>query len=187
MGMQTPEDHHDVSDETLMQRVGKGDMDAFSLLVQRHQNGVVNFFRRMGDYNGAEDRAQETFVRLFKYRKRYRPTAKFTTFLYLLARRARIDNLRKMERRRRAYERLTDEEETRRQETRAGALAGEDAVAALSALSEDMRTVVVMSIFQGFKYREIADVLGIPLGTVKTRMFHALRKLKEVMSHDATP
>ena len=52
---------------------------------------------------------------------------------------------------------------------------------ALDTLSDEMRTVVVMSIYQGFKYREIADVMGIPLGTVKTRMFHALRKLKDAL------
>lgn len=170
------------SDETLMLLVAKRDKDAFTTLVRRHQGGLMNFFRRTGDYNNAEDLAQETFVRLFQYRNRYRPKAKFTTFLYLLARRTSIDHGRARSRQKTAYGKLTEEEVLRQP---SGTYALDDAKARVSAalaeLTDEMRTVVVMSIYQGFKYREIAEVLDIPLGTVKTRMFHALRTLKEVL------
>ena len=165
--------------------VAKRDKDAFTILVRRHQDGLVNFFRRMGDYSSGDDLAQETFVRLFKYRRRYRPKAKFTTFLYLLARRTWIDHCRALGRRKKAYEKLAEEAVLHEP---AGTNALDDAVArataALDQLTDEMRTVVVMSVYQGFKYREIAEILDIPLGTVKTRMFHALRKLKEALTDE---
>ena len=95
-------------DDVLMQRVGRRDRDAFTVLVRRHQHALVNFFRKMGDYNSADDLAQETFVRLFRYRRKYRPKAKFTTFLYLLARRAWIDHCRALGRRKKAYEEIAE-------------------------------------------------------------------------------
>lgn len=185
----TPEDPLDaVADEALMALVAQRHRDAFALLVRRHQDRLVNFFRRMGDYSDAEDLAQETFVRLYKYRRRYRPKAKFSTFLYVLARRAWIDRRRAAERRANAHEKLAREAELL---APAGTDALEDAkarvAAALAGLSDEMRTVVVMSLYQGFKYQEIANVMGIPLGTVKTRMFHALKRLKEALIDERKP
>jgi len=172
-------------DESLMALVAKRDKDAFTTLVRRHQDGLVNFFGRMGDYSSAEDLAQETFVRLFKYRNKYQPTAKFTTFLYMLARRTWVDHCRALGRRKKAYDKLAGDAEFRRP---AGTDALDEAKAraseALNQLTDEMRTVVVMSVYQGFKYREIADVLDVPLGTVKTRMFHALRKLREALADE---
>lgn len=168
-----------------MLRVGGRDKDAFTTLVRRHQHGLVNFFRRMGDSSSAEDLAQETFVRLFRYRKKYRPKAKFTTFLYLLGRRTWIDHCRALTRKEKAYDVLKGEAELRQPAgTDALGDAKEKVSAALSGLSDEMRTVVVMSIYQGFKYREIAEILKVPEGTVKTRMFHALRKLREALSDE---
>jgi RNA polymerase sigma-70 factor (ECF subfamily) len=174
-----------LEDEALMALTARQDKEAFTTLVRRHQNGLMNFFRRMGDYSSAEDLAQETFVRLFKYRKKYRPTAKFTTFLYVLARRTWIDHCRAAGRRRNAYEKVAEEAEVRSASGSASLGEAKARVsAALDELTDEMRTVVVMSIYQGFKYREIAEVLGIPLGTVKTRMFHALRKLREALTDE---
>lgn len=177
--------HAAVPDEELMQRVARRDREAFVILVRRHQNSLVNFFRRMGDYSDAEDLAQETFVRLFKYRNRYQPTAAFKTFLYLLARRAWIDHVRKQGRRRKVHEELAESQMAETgADTPAFSEAKARAQAALNRLPDDMRTVVIMSIYRGFKYREIAQMLKIPLGTVKTRMFYALKKLKEVMTDE---
>ncbi len=174
----------DHSDESLMSLAAAENDAAFEELVIRHKQPVLNFFRRLGDYNNAEDLAQRTFIRLFKYRDKYRPKARFTTFLYLLARRTWIDHIRSKGRAREAERNLKE-----RMELNASASVSrkdEKATrieAALGTLSEEMRTVVVMSIYQGFKYREIAETLGIPLGTVKTRMYHAMKKLKEALNN----
>jgi RNA polymerase sigma-70 factor (ECF subfamily) len=184
-----PEEDRPPSDRDLMARAAGDDDLAFAELVRRHQDGLVNFFRRMGDYNdNAEDLAQETFLRLFRYRKAYRPRAKFSTFLYLLARRTWIDHCRAAGRRRRAYERLAAEAARNGEaESPASREVGARAAEALSRLSEEMRMVVVMSIYQGFKYREIAEALRLPEGTVKSRMFHALRLLREALSDEDAP
>lgn len=166
-------------DETLMSAAVHS-REAFATLVQRHQQPLMNFFRRMGDYTCAEDLTQETFIRLYKYRERYHPKAKFTTFLYTLARRAWIDNRRRAGRREEAYEAFAGEMDVRLE---AGTGSEQDihhrVRLALAGLSEEMRNCVIMSVYQGFKYEEIARMLDIPLGTVKTRVFHAMRKLRE--------
>jgi RNA polymerase sigma-70 factor (ECF subfamily) len=167
------------TDEALMSASAHS-REAFTTLVQRHQQPLMNFFRRMGDTNHAEDLTQETFVRLFKYRAHYQPKAKFTTFLYTLARRTWIDNRRRAGRREEAYEAFSGEMDVRLE---AGTGSEQDmhhrVRAALESLSEEMRSCVIMSVYQGFKYEEISQILGIPVGTVKTRVFNAMRKLRE--------
>lgn len=176
-----PPDHAPVPDETLMLQAGRGDRDAFEILIQRHQRGIVNFFRRMGVHNDETDLAQETFLKVYKYRKRYRPRAKFTTFLYLVARRILMDYGRKRQRQRAGTERLVEETLATKTEPRDISDLAAKAAESLRGLSEEMKSVVVLNIYQGLRYREIAEVLEIPLGTVKTRMFHALRKLREAL------
>jgi RNA polymerase sigma-70 factor (ECF subfamily) len=126
--------------------------------------------------------AQETFVRLFKYRDRYEPRARFTTFLYLLARQVRVDLLR----------RATRHEEGLASYAAATADPGENrgptldrieqAQSALKALPETLRSVVVLGILQELRYEEISAILEIPVGTVKSRMFYALRQLRETLN-----
>jgi len=181
--MDTPENSSDpaVSDEAVMQMVVNGDREAFVALVRKYQKALLNFFHRMNVYSGdADDLAQETFIRLFNYRVKYRPTARFTTFLYLMARQVQVDYYRKQKRRTLLAEALKNEPVPEHDGPDTGRIAdaGERTGKALNTLSEEMRVVVVMSIYQELKYREISAILGIPVGTVKTRMFHALQKLR---------
>lgn len=172
-------DYESMSDAQLMAQIRRGRKDAFVTLVRRHQGALLNFFRNLGVYNDAEDLAQDTFLRLFRYRKRYRPKAKFTTFLYMIARQVRIDMLRKLKRREDLAGELREKavaDEVERRERREPET---DTDALLESLPEAMREVVVLNIYHGLRYKEIADVLGIPVGTVKSRMFHALRNMKE--------
>ncbi len=162
---------------------GRGDRKAFAILVQRYQSRLLNYFRQLGVYSDAEDLVQETFLRLFRYRHHYSPTAKFTTFLYMLARQIRVDFFRKQ------YRLLQLKQDYKKEGVPEEAVAesgtnAPDIEKILRMISEDMRQVVVLNIYHGMKYREIADILGIPEGTVKTRMFHALRKLREALSGD---
>jgi len=130
--------------------------------------------------------AQDTFVRLYRYRDRYRPTAKLTTFLYLLARQVWIDALRRGGRRKNAADGLRDELETAKQPSPGRDKAIGRAEEALLVLPERMRVVVVMSLYQGLKYDEIGDALDIPAGTVKSRMFNALKRMREHLRDEAT-
>jgi RNA polymerase sigma-70 factor (ECF subfamily) len=172
-----------LSDPELMGHIAGGATEAFSALVRRHQQSLVNFFRRFGVYNEAEDLAQETFVRIFRYRSRYRPTAKFTTFLYMLARQVRLDLFRKTNRREKLDEELF---EAAQDEERLGArikrTSRVEVDACLARLSDPLREVIVLSIYQDLRNQEIADVLEIPLGTVKSRLFNALRELRRMIN-----
>ena len=173
-------DAEDALDVALMLRTAADDEAAFRQLIQRHQTPLLNLFRRLGALQDADDLAQETFLRVYRYRMRYRNTAKFRTFLYTLARHAWADGLRKLRQRERLAEALPGQ--TPEQDDRAMAVAGRrlDAEVALAELSEKLRLVVVMSVYQGLRYEEIAAALDIPVGTVKSRMFMALQELKSV-------
>ncbi len=169
------------NDADLMDAVRRGDDAAFASLVERHQRPLLNFFVLNGVGEHAEDLAQETFIRLYKYRAKYRKAAKFTTFLYLLARQVRIDFLRKTLRRAELHERLA--EEAPQEEPPSAAARGMriDAEAALRLLPDAMREVVVLSVMQGLTQGEVADVLHIPVGTVKSRLSIALGRLRAAM------
>ncbi|MCX7007822.1 MAG: sigma-70 family RNA polymerase sigma factor [Kiritimatiellaeota bacterium] len=170
----------DADDFALMARAASGDTAAFADLIRRHQNALVNFFRRLGAHNEAEDVAQETFLRVWRYRTRYRPTAKFTTFLFTLARHAWADHLRRAQKQERVVEHVGAEAVPHDATAQDAARQRLDAQVALAALPEKMRLVVVMSLYQGLKYEEIGAVLGVPVGTVKSRMFLAMARLKDV-------
>ena len=165
-------------DLELMRRFGGGCDAAFAELVRRHQQNLVNLFRRLGaDAHSAEDCGQETFVRLYKYRKSYRPSAPFGSFLYTLARNSWIDHVRARNRWIAAAvgdDRSLEVADERRDDKL-------DLGDAVAKLPESARWVLILSIHQGLNYAEIAEVLAIPLGTVKSRMFYAVRKLREVL------
>ncbi|MFZ4394695.1 MAG: RNA polymerase sigma factor [Kiritimatiellia bacterium] len=177
---QLPTDAPD--DRILMQRACQGDREAFTELVRRHQRPLMNFFRRCGVQTDAEDLVQQTFIRLYRYRDRYQPSAKLTTFLYLLARQVWIDELRRRQRTERLRKGLEAEPQLEFVAGGKGPERGKmDIEAALAALPEGMRMVVVMSIYQNMVYEDIALALQIPVGTVKSRMFNALRLLRQAM------
>lgn len=167
------------ADAALMVEVAGGSEEAFATLVRRNQNPLLNFFARMGASSDREDLVQETFVRLYRYRQRYQPSARFTTFLYVLARNVWADRGRKIVRIERLATALEAEVEIASQPERPGASAEIDVDAALASLSPKLREVIVLNIYQGLRYQEIADVLDIPLGTVKSRINLALGALRE--------
>lgn len=174
------------SDVELMLAFAKGDEEAFDDLVGRHQVALVNFFHKMlWNYHAAEDLAQEVLVKLYKCRESYEPRAKFTTFLYRIARNCAIDHLRKTRRERGvlsldvhsddaiAHEQAGPAETADQNEQTAAVRA------AIEALPEDHRLVLVLSEVQGLKYAQISEVLGVPVGTVKSRMHNAIKKLRD--------
>jgi RNA polymerase sigma-70 factor (ECF subfamily) len=167
------------SDAERMVQVAAGSREAFAELVRRHQNSLLNFFIRMGAYSDAEDLVQETFMRLYRGRERYRPTARFTTFLYVLARHAWADHGRRSWRRDRLESGLESDAAIVDRDRGSGVANRLDVQAALDRLSPKLKEVLVLNVYQGLRYQEIADVLAIPLGTVKSRINLALQELRQ--------
>lgn len=167
-----------------MARAAQGDEAAFAVLVDRYKEVLLNLFLRKGvSYTDGQDLAQRTFLRLWRYRTRYQPRAKFTTFLFLLAGQESIDFFRAEGRRAGLEKDLAQEMETRSEKTSEPAPAnGEDVRRAVARLSPGLRDVVELAIFQDLPYADVGEALKIPVGTVKSRMFNALRKLKELLS-----
>jgi RNA polymerase sigma-70 factor (ECF subfamily) len=148
----------------------------------------VNFFVRLGASSYAEDLAQETFIRVFKYRDRYSPSAKFTTFLYTLGRHALCDLLRQWQRRDKGLALIRSESDAREDERREPLDQRVEAVrAAVERLPEKLRLVVVLGVYEGFDYETIGRVAGIPVGTVKSRMHLAVQRLKEWLNNENAP
>ena len=146
------------------------------------ERNLLNFFWRQGvSYSEGEDLVQETYLRLWKYRAEYQPTAKLSTFLFLLARQVRIDALRRQTRRESREETWGKDASTSAASAVGRVDAREDVRWALARLSDPLRDVVELGIFQDLPYAEVGEILGIPVGTVKSRMSNALKKLKEVL------
>jgi RNA polymerase sigma-70 factor (ECF subfamily) len=180
------------TDEEAMWRVRTDDdADAFARLVARWQGPIRNLCARMtGDLHRGEDLAQETFARLYARRKTYEPIAGFSTFLWRMALNICYDELRKLKRRREFLSHHDDDSDDTpaldpgddgpAPDDRLVQTERADAVRrALVELEEPYRVVVVLRHYEGLKFREIADVLGIPEGTVKSRMFEALAQLNK--------
>lgn len=167
-------------DIALMLRAKDDDLAAFSELVKKHQKSVMNFLARSGVYRDVEDIAQEAFLKLYRARHRYTPSAKFTTFLYLIARQVMIDSIRQGGRKAKLMENYGKEAD---QAEEASAMRGEtgDAEIALGCLSQPLREAVVLVVMQGMAYLEAAEVLGVPVGTVKSRISAAMQKMREEM------
>ena len=168
------------SDFELMQKIKKGLQPAFVELIQRHQQAVFRFFCHMGVYREeSEDLTQEVFLKIFSYRDRYRPIAKFTTFLYMIARRVLVDWRRKN-----TGTLLSSSLSENISDGKDNISTLEDQLDiqyALNLLPEAQREVLVMSLYQHLKYREISEILEIPLGTVKSRIFNAYQHLREIL------
>jgi RNA polymerase sigma-70 factor (ECF subfamily) len=182
-----------------MERFGAGDDEAFRLLVERHQKPLLNFFwRRCFDRQIAQDCTQEVFLRLVRHRGRWKPQAKFTTYMYRIAENLWIDRYRS----RKAAPPTTslqapagDEAGELGQVVPGRSRLPEDGAAdselgtrieqALTSLTEEQRSVFLLAETKGLKYQEIGEILEIPVGTVKSRMHAAIHKLRAILEEEA--
>jgi RNA polymerase sigma-70 factor (ECF subfamily) len=184
------------SDEELLTRVRDGQREAFGVLVRRYERELYGYLRRyMGDGTLAEDVFQNTFLQVFVKIASYEPGRPVRPWLYTIATNQAIDAMRRHGRHQavslshgREDRALTDPDDLlgsleARTVNPLDAVQGEErrqAVrAAVDRLPEFLRQVVLLGYYQGLKYREIADILNIPLGTVKSRLHAALHKLQE--------
>ncbi len=186
------------SSEELLVAAGTGEEEAFEELINKHRMELINFFFRMvWDRHLAEDLAQEVFVRLFTNASRYEPKARFRSYLYRIARSCWIDQHRKTKSRRleRSLDAETENGASLRDVLIAETEKPEDSarkeefvkglVGAIDALPEDHKMVFVLSQVENLRYKEIGDILGIPEGTVKSRMHGCLQKIREVLDIDS--
>jgi RNA polymerase sigma-70 factor (ECF subfamily) len=181
-----------ITDEQAMWRVKMDDdPQAFARLVQRWQGPIQRLcIKMLGDAHRAEDLTQEAFARVFARRKDYEPAGRFSTFLWRIALNLCYDELRKIKRR---GESSLDGNADERGETEFVAdTAGPDLQVvreeraehvrrALLQVPEPYRVVVILRHYEGLKFREIGEVLGIPEGTVKSRMVEALNQLGRLL------
>lgn len=180
----------------LLARYREGDAGAFRLLVDQYRDRMVQFFYRLcWDRDRAEDLAQDLFLKLLLGSKRYRPEGKMTTFVYRVATNLWIDHYRQARPRPKfhSFDQVTlpDEQGTATREfagkeaTPAQNLADREERAALrralESLTEPHRLVFELAVYQERPYGEISELLGIPIGTVKSRMHNAVVALKQML------
>jgi RNA polymerase sigma-70 factor (ECF subfamily) len=169
------------SDHDLLKAMAADDVAAFETLVERWRPRVVNFLVSRGaDRESAEDCAQETFVRIHGYRHSYRPEAPFTAFLFTVARNALMDWKRSRARHRDREggpAGLDDVADGRAPDP----LARLDLEAALATLPPHLARVADLAGVRGLPYRAVSALLGIPEGTVKSRMHHVVKHLRGVL------
>ena len=184
-------------DEELLRRCARGDAAAYRELVERVEKPLVNFILRfVGERNVAEDLFQETFVRVVKTLGSFRPEASLSTWIFTIARNLSLDWLKAKRRHREtALDAVTSEEKGRviyfKDVLRSGAAAPEEQAemsederrvsAALSGLSPIKREALVLRVYAGLQYSEIARIQNAPVGTVKFRIHEAIKDLSQLM------
>jgi RNA polymerase sigma-70 factor (ECF subfamily) len=190
------------TDEALMLRYQKGDVRAFELLLGRHRKPVFNFILRfVGEPAQAEDLLQEVFLRLIKGADAYQKQAKFTTWLYTIARNLCVDASRRGKHRRAQSLDAPMDASEKDGATLLDVVADSHGLpadrqaignelhgklhAAINKLSEEQREVFLMREFLDMPFKDIADVVGCPENTVKSRMRYALEKLREELEEYA--
>lgn len=187
------------SDEQLLNCFRRGQREAFGVLVRRYEGELYGYLRRyLGDANLADDVFQNTFLQLFTKIGKYEQGRPVRPWLYTIATHQAIDALRRNGRH------LTISLDQEREESAQGefpqmlsvlesrAPGPVDMVqteerrlvvrASVDQLPDTLRQVVILAYYQGLKYKDIADILGIPVGTVKSRLHAALAKLQESWS-----
>ena len=177
------------SDPELVASAARGLECSFEELVNRYQRPISAFvYRMVGDYDAALDLTQEIFIKVYASLSRYRPEFKFSTWIYKIAHNAAIDHLRRTSSRERSLsvgtetdnydlplesEGLTPEQQSEREERRG------EIENVVRSLPTAYRELIVLRHSQDLTYEEIVEVTGLPLGTVKNRLFRAREMMRQ--------
>jgi RNA polymerase sigma-70 factor (ECF subfamily) len=178
-----------VGDCELVTRAIAGRDDSFEELVRRYQRPLVSYVYRMtGNYESALDLTQEVFIKVYGSLARYRPEYKFSTWIYRIAHNTAIDHLRRHSTREQELEVATPEGDTYEKPYASSAPTPEEnSVRAerraeiedvIGSLPASYRELIVLRHAHDLSYDEIAEVTGLPLGTVKNRIFRAREAMR---------
>jgi RNA polymerase sigma-70 factor (ECF subfamily) len=184
------------SDEDLLDRLRRGDRSSFGDLLRRYERELYGYLRRLvNDADLAEDVFQNTFLQLFLKREQYQTYRPARPWIYAIATNQAIDTLRRVGRTAAvSLDQTTDNEADGTLTSLLDALQARDETPleqvgseerrvlvrqTVDRLPETLRQTVLLAYYQGLKYREIAEALGIPVGTVKSRLHAALGRLHE--------
>ena len=182
-------------DALLMLRVREGDSASFTALAERHRRPVIHYLYRMTGHQGvAEELAQEVFLRVYRSRESYEPTAKFTTWLYRITTNLALNSIRdaKGEKGQASLDERSGEGGMAIQVADGVANAEQRLVSesrldevrqAIQALPENQRAAVVMHKYQELGYGQIAEALGCTVPAVKSLLFRAYETLRGRLAH----
>ena len=175
------------TDEELISRFQKGDERAYVELVNRYKDRLLNFvFQFLGDIEQAEDVVQDTMLRLYEKKHYYKEIAKFSTWLYTIARNLANTELRKKKRRKTTY--LSQLSKERQFEIPAvqddvdqslqNEFINDRIQSAINNLPEHSKVVIILRDIQELSYEEISNIVEVPLGTIKSRINRARIQLQ---------
>ncbi len=187
------------SDEELLSRLRSGQREVFGVLVRRYQRELFGYLRRyIGDADLADDVFQATFLQVYIKIGQYEPGRAARPWLYTIATHQAIDAMRRVGRQSmvsleqatnessdgevRSLIEMLEDRETGPSDQAESHERREMVRATVDKLPDFLRSVVILAYYQGLKYREVADILDVPVGTVKSRLHTALLKLQEMWS-----
>ena len=156
------------ADNVLMQKVRDGDLAKMAVLFERHHRALFRYFLRLsGNREFSEDLVQDVYFRMLKYRHSYRDGNPFTSWMYQVARNAHLDGVQK----RKGEAPLFEERHAESMQEPASAEPDP---------SEILRRRQDLGRFQNLKYQQIADILACDVGTVKVRVYRAIKALSQI-------
>ncbi len=182
-----------LDEQILIEKASDGDADAFETLVEKYEKGVYNLaYRLIPDREDAMDIVQEVFLKAFQALPRFRGDSRFSTWLHRVCVNASLDFLRRKQRtqtysldepialKESSVSREVQDDGNSVEDIVETKSLGQSVLSALNSVDDVHRTVIVLSDIRGYSYQEIADMLGISIGTVKSRLHrgrNAIRKL----------
>ncbi|HOQ32756.1 MAG TPA: RNA polymerase sigma factor [Candidatus Hydrogenedens sp.] len=177
----------ETSELELVRKSQKGDTEAFAELVRKYQQIVFNIsYRFMRDTNLAEDMAQESFIKAFKHIKGFRGDCAFSTWLYRVTCSVCLTELNR--RKKRAEVELQPDTPVGSVETKINEYEiAEKIRKCVTNLSDRYATVLTLYYLNGISYEEIAEIMDIPVGTLKTWMFRARKQLRKIVEKEIFP
>ena len=179
------------SDEKLILRFQEGDINAYNELVKRYKDRLLNFvFRYFNNVEQAEDVVQDTLIKLYTHASYYKNVAKFSTWIFTIAKNNALTELRK-NKRKKTDSLWTDDGKfidiSSKEESLESKVQNEIAIDQLNKfldeIPENFRIAVVLRDFQELSYEEISKILEIPIGTIKSRINRGRIQLAEKMKH----